>query len=274
MKEVAQLCPTLCHPVDCPWDSPGQNTGVGSRSLLQGIFPTQGWNPALPHCGQILYQLSHQGSPRRLEEWVPFPFSSNSLGFSRPEYWSGEPFPSPGDVPNPGMEPRSPTLQADSLPAQPSGKDLTFSKPALPTTGEALGAAGRHAPCTTQHCPLLAPPGAAPSPGTYTGWPVWGGHSARVPTPGAPRGDTDGRWGGQRREGGAGWKASWRKGFGAGSGRLRMVQKAGRHSPQDLKDFRPPEGTTHSKPAQPLTFSSGVGENIFSSWGCLEKSKG
>ena len=39
------------------------NTGVGSRSLLQGIFPTQGWNPGLPHCRWILYQLSHQGSP-------------------------------------------------------------------------------------------------------------------------------------------------------------------------------------------------------------------
>ena len=37
--------------------------------------------------------------------------------FSRPEYWSGQPFPSPGDLPNPGMEPRSPSLQADSLPA-------------------------------------------------------------------------------------------------------------------------------------------------------------
>ena len=44
------------------WNSPGQNTGVGSRSLLQGIFPTQGSNPGLPHCRQILYQLSHQGS--------------------------------------------------------------------------------------------------------------------------------------------------------------------------------------------------------------------
>ena len=40
--KVAQSCLTLCDPVDCPWDSPGQNTGVGSLSLLQGIFPTQG----------------------------------------------------------------------------------------------------------------------------------------------------------------------------------------------------------------------------------------
>ena len=44
------------------------------------------------------------------------------MGFSRPEYWSGQPFPSPGDLPNRGMEPRSPLLQADSLPAEPPGK--------------------------------------------------------------------------------------------------------------------------------------------------------
>ena len=54
----------------------GQNTGVGSVSLLQGIFPTQGLNPGLPHGRQqILYQLSHQGSPRTLE-WVAYPLYS------------------------------------------------------------------------------------------------------------------------------------------------------------------------------------------------------
>ena len=47
----------------CPWDAPGQNTGVGSLSLLQGIFPTQGSNPGLPYCRRILHQLCHQGSP-------------------------------------------------------------------------------------------------------------------------------------------------------------------------------------------------------------------
>ena len=46
-----------------PWNSPGQNTGVGSCSLPQGIFPTQGSNPGLSHCRRILYQLSHKGSP-------------------------------------------------------------------------------------------------------------------------------------------------------------------------------------------------------------------
>ena len=81
---VSQSCPTLCNPMDCSppgssvhGDSPGKNTGVRCHALLQGIFPTQGSNPSLPHCGQILYHLSHQGSPRILE-WVAYPFSRGS----------------------------------------------------------------------------------------------------------------------------------------------------------------------------------------------------
>ena len=85
------------------WNSPGQNTGVGSLSLLQGIFPTQGSNPGLPHCRRILCQVNHKGSPRILE-WVTYPFSR---GFSHP-----------------GIEPGSPALQADSLPTELSGKLL------------------------------------------------------------------------------------------------------------------------------------------------------
>ena len=62
--KVPQSCPTLPpHGLYSPWNSPGQDTGVGSYSLVQGIFPTQESNPGLPHCGRILYQLSHQGSP-------------------------------------------------------------------------------------------------------------------------------------------------------------------------------------------------------------------
>ena len=68
-----------------PWDSPGQNPGVRGLSLLQGISPTQGWNPGLPHCRQILRQLSKQGSPRRLE-WVAYPFCRGS---SQPRTWTG-----------------------------------------------------------------------------------------------------------------------------------------------------------------------------------------
>ena len=59
----------------CPWDSPGKNTREGSHSLLQGIFPSQGSNPGLLHCRQILYRLSHQGSPnldKYLDKlWMP-----------------------------------------------------------------------------------------------------------------------------------------------------------------------------------------------------------
>ena len=64
---VTQSCLTLSDPVDLefssPWNSPGQNTGVDSLSLLQRIFPTPGSNPGLLHYRWILYQLSHKGSP-------------------------------------------------------------------------------------------------------------------------------------------------------------------------------------------------------------------
>ena len=46
-----------------PWDSPGKSTGLGSHSLLRGIFPTQGSNPDFLHCRRILYHLRHEGSP-------------------------------------------------------------------------------------------------------------------------------------------------------------------------------------------------------------------
>ena len=72
------------HGLHTPWNSPGQNTGVGSLSLLQGIFPTQRSKPGLLHCRWILHQLSHKGSPRILE-WVAYPFSSGS---SRPRNWT------------------------------------------------------------------------------------------------------------------------------------------------------------------------------------------
>ena len=101
--KITQSCRTLCDPMDCSWNSPGQNTGVGSLSLLQGIFPTYGSNPGFPHCRWTLYQLSHQGSPR-IMEWVAYSFSSRS---SRLRNQTG-----------------SPSLQADSLPTELSGKPI------------------------------------------------------------------------------------------------------------------------------------------------------
>ena len=71
-------------PMDCSppgssvhGESPGKNSGVGCHALLREIFPTQGLNPGLPHCRQIFYHLSHQGSPRILD-WVACPFSRGS----------------------------------------------------------------------------------------------------------------------------------------------------------------------------------------------------
>ena len=84
------------HGLYSPCNSLSKNTGVGSLSLLQGIFPTQGSDPGLPHCRWILYQLSHKGSPRILE-------------------W---------DLPDPGIELGSPALQADPLPTELSRKPL------------------------------------------------------------------------------------------------------------------------------------------------------
>ena len=61
---LSVLCDSLRpHGLYSSWNSPGQNTGVGSCSLFQGIFATQGLNPGLPHCRRMLYQLSHWGSP-------------------------------------------------------------------------------------------------------------------------------------------------------------------------------------------------------------------
>ena len=79
------------HGLFSPWNSLGHSLGVGSLSLLQGIFPTQGPNPGLPHCRWILYQLSHQESPRILERYL---------------------IASPADLPDPGIQPGSPALQA------------------------------------------------------------------------------------------------------------------------------------------------------------------
>ena len=108
-----------CSPsgFSCPWDSPGKNTAVDCHSLLQRIFLTQGLNPGPLHCMQILYHLNYREVPE-----IKYPMDSTVHEFSRPEYWSGQPFPSPGDLPNPGIELRSPALQAYSLPAEVLGK--------------------------------------------------------------------------------------------------------------------------------------------------------
>ena len=80
-KVLSRIWPFATH---SPWNSPGENTGVGSLSLFQGIFPNQGSNPGLPHCRWIRYQLSHKGSPRILG-WVAYPIFRGS---SQPRNWT------------------------------------------------------------------------------------------------------------------------------------------------------------------------------------------
>ena len=81
---VAQSCPTLFNPMDYSppgfsvhGNSPGKDIGVGCHAFFQEIFPTQEYNPGLLHCKWVLYRLSHQGNPRRLD-WIPDPFSGVS----------------------------------------------------------------------------------------------------------------------------------------------------------------------------------------------------
>ena len=69
------------------WNSAGKNTGMGSLSLLQGIFQTQGLNPGFRHCRQILSRLSHKGGPRILD-WVDWPFCSRSGFLTQESNWA------------------------------------------------------------------------------------------------------------------------------------------------------------------------------------------
>ena len=101
------LSPVLCLCLTF-WTSETQFTGVGSCSLLQGIFPNQESNPGLPHCRQILYQLNYKGSLRILE-WVAHPFTSH--------------------LPDSGIKSGCLALQGNSLPAELSGKPLFYGVP-------------------------------------------------------------------------------------------------------------------------------------------------
>ena len=91
---------------------PRQEYWSGLHFLLQGIFPTQGQNPCLLCLlhWQVVFFF-----------FLPLAPPEKSMGFARQEYWSGLPFPFPGNLPNPGIEPWSSALQADALPSEPPG---------------------------------------------------------------------------------------------------------------------------------------------------------
>ena len=91
-------------------------------------FPTPWWSVKWNEV-KLLSRVQLFVTPRTIAYQA-----SQSMGFSRQEYWSGLPFPSPGDLPNPGIEPGSPALQADALPTEPPGKPLWWSVPATRNT--------------------------------------------------------------------------------------------------------------------------------------------
>ena len=75
-----------------------------------------------PRCSNSFYDYPGKCKSLSCVRLFATPWTVESMEFSRPEYWSGQPFPSPGGLPNPGIEPGSPALPADSLPAEPPGK--------------------------------------------------------------------------------------------------------------------------------------------------------
>ena len=131
---VAQSCLALLDPSPArilyPWNSPGKNTGMGSHSFLHALDCK-----GIKHRKICILYAKHIVS-EWVSEWVkslnhvrlfaaPWTVvyqAPPSMGFSRQEYWSGLPFPSPGNLPDSGIEPRSPALQADALTSKPSGK--------------------------------------------------------------------------------------------------------------------------------------------------------
>ena len=75
---------------------------------------------------QIIGGLVAKLCPTLVTPWTVAHQAPLSMGFSKQAYWSGLPFPSPGDLPNPGVKPGSPALQADALPSEPPGKQISY----------------------------------------------------------------------------------------------------------------------------------------------------
>ena len=106
--KVAQLCLALCDPMDCTVH------GIFQARILEWVaFPFSFPFPSLFVCSVLSDSL------RPL--WTVARQALLSMGFTRQEHWSGLPFPPPGDLPDPGIEPRSPALQADSFTTEPPG---------------------------------------------------------------------------------------------------------------------------------------------------------
>ena len=143
-SEVAQLCPTLCDPMDCSLTGSFMH-GIFQARMLEWVAFSFSRRSSWPRdwtrvslivgrrftvwaTREDCHQFSLVQSLSRVQFFVtPWTVAKQallSMGFSRREYWSMLPFPSPGDLPNPGIEPGSPSLQADVLPSEPQGSPI------------------------------------------------------------------------------------------------------------------------------------------------------
>ena len=149
----AQSCPTLCDPMDC--SRPGSSAhGIfqakvlewGAISFSRGSSRPRGWTWVSCIAGRCFTVWATREAPITEGEselshvrlfvtpWTVADQAPPSMGFSRQEYWSGLPFPSPGDLPEPGIEPRSPAFQAEALTSEPSQKVVFLKKRCLRNT--------------------------------------------------------------------------------------------------------------------------------------------
>ena len=153
---------------------------MGCHFLLQRIFPTQGSNLGLPHCRQMLYHLSHEGNlkpillcihvqplscVRLCDPMDGSPPGSSVQGISQHKYWSGLPFPSPGDLPNSGIESMSPVSVGFSRRERWRGWPCP-----PPLQGFPDGSDGRASACNAGDPGLI--PGSGRSPGERSGNPL------------------------------------------------------------------------------------------------------
>ena len=119
---LLQSCPILCDPMNHSYPESSAH-GIFQARILEWIV--------MPSFSYSLHEVKGsefaQSCPTLCYLMDCSPPTPPSMGFSRQEYWSGLPFPSPGDLPDPGIEPRSPTLRADALTSEPPGKPSHMS---------------------------------------------------------------------------------------------------------------------------------------------------
>ena len=119
--DAVEVLHSICQQI---WKNSAVSTGL-EKSVFISIPKKHNAKELSNHTNALISQVKSLSRVRLFATpWTVAYQAPPSMGFSRQEYWSGLPFPSPGDLPNPGIKPRSPALQADALPREPPGKTL------------------------------------------------------------------------------------------------------------------------------------------------------